>query len=162
MKLLTTLLGLTLVALPALADDTKGPPRPAPKDNACKGTVIVGPGGSAYNGDGMMVTTGAASQGSCSLTPMNGTSSCKSKANAKAGWAGDVSGMDDNDSTSLTGPSVPGQTTTVGGTGGTVFAGPGVNALICNTAPLGGSNITVNTPTGTSTVPPQTSLWIHT
>lgn len=122
------------------------------KDKCKDGTVHVGAGGSAYNADGVTVTTSASSSGSCSLTPKNGGTGCKSQANPKAGWNGSISGLDDNDTSTVMG----GATGTIGSSGGTsISIAPGSSITVINTAPVGGLGVNVNTPSGPFTVPPQ-------
>lgn len=164
-QLVVLALGLLLCTAPLTAQGGGGSgevgslPKRAAKDNTCKGTVHVGPGGSAFNGDGVLVTTDAGSNGSMSLTPMNGTSICKSKANGKAGWKGHVSGLDDNDSASLaTGGN--GYVSSTGGT--TVTLDAGVHCVVTHTGPVGSAAISVTTPTGTSSVLPGQQVTFNT
>jgi hypothetical protein len=170
-KLLASILIALPLSLSALAQGGGGSdpvgslPRPVAKDKGpCSGTTIVKPGGSALNNDGMMVTTDADSAGSCSLTPGKsmGAAGCSSKGNAKAGWKGSINGQDSNDTVSVNGPTMPGSTVAVTGTGGTVNIGPSCSVHVVNAGGTGATSTTVNTPTGTTVLAPGQSQVFHT
>jgi hypothetical protein len=160
-----------LFALPVFAQGGGGsdpvgslPRQTLAEKDPCKGTTIVKPGGSALNNDGMMVTSSANSAGSCSLTPGKdqGSANCSSKANAKAGWDGSINGQDSNDSTSISGPTLPNTLPSVTGTGGTVSIGPGCNVHVVNSGGPGSGSMSVNTPTGTTVLAPGQGQIFHT
>lgn len=165
MKFAVAFLSVLLCAAPLSAQGGGGSgevgslPKRATKDNTCKGTVHVGAGGSAFNGDGVLVTTDLNSGNTMSLTPMNGTPGCKSKANGKAGWKGHVSSLDENDSASLATNS-SGYVSSSGGT--TVTLDVGVHAVVTHTGPAGSAAISVKTPTGTSSVLPGQQVTFNT
>ncbi len=138
----TTALIFLLCSAPSHANDTnKGQPPPAPKEKGvCSGTANVGPGQSASNNDGVQVTTNAASNGSASLTPQNGSANCASLVNGKAGWSGSATGLDGNDTALV----APGSSAVIAGTGGTVSISAGCNVNVINVGGPGAGNMTVN------------------
>lgn len=157
MKLLAFVLGLSLLSMPAMTDDTKGPPRPEAKEKgACTGSVGVPPGGSESNDDGVDVSTSGPSNGSASLSPHPGTPKCQSYVNAKAGWSGDVTGLDSNDFASVAG----GGSGQITGNGGLVSIGASGPYTVTNVGGPGASAMTVNWSGGPTVLSPGQSVTV--
>ena len=109
------------------------------------GGVKVKAGESHTNGDDLTVSTNKGSKGKATVYPKDGDHRSQSTVNTSTGWAGEISGLDGNDTVNLGSSS----DATISGDGGAVVMGSG-SATITNDGKPGGPPIHVTRADGST------------
>lgn len=116
--------------------------------------------GNSHDNSDVQVTCDVDSGGNITVDPETGTATSDSNIVFKTGAKGSVAGIEAGDTVSVRSNG----RATVSGTGGTIsIGGTDARVTVTNTAPVGGSNITVTTASGTTvTVPPGSTTTVST
>lgn len=99
------------------------------------GTQTVKPDNSHTNGDGVTIDNDVASDGLATISPKNGKATSATTVKGKTGLKGEITGIDGNDTVSLSyGVGGNGCSLVVAGTGGKVKINGGSYVRVCNTS----------------------------
>jgi hypothetical protein len=157
--LLATIALSFAVTATAVADQKKKPANPPEEIEPAGTKEKVKPGEAHTNNDGVTVDNDSDSTGNATIDPKDGSGNSQTDVDTQTGFEGDISGIDNNDTVDL-GSS---NDVNVSGTGGNVSASGGSTVNVSNTGPVGGGNINVTLPSGTTiNVGPGSNVTINT